>query len=142
MAVRITPWLLAAALGTASVTAAQKAPDLALTPPMGWNSWNHHGCEIDEQLIRETADAMIANGMRDAGYVYVNLDDCWQGERDADGFIQPDPARFPSGMKALGDYLHNRGFKFGIYSDAGSKTCAGRAGSQGYESQDALQYAR
>ncbi len=142
MAARVMPWLLAAALGTSSVAAAQKAPDLALTPPMGWNSWNHHGCDIDEQLIRETADAMIANGMRDAGYVYVNLDDCWQGERDADGFIQPDPKRFPSGMKALGDYLHQRGFKFGIYSDAGSKTCAGRAGSQGFENQDALQYAR
>jgi alpha-galactosidase len=133
--------LLAAALG-ASPAAAQKSPDLAQTPPMGWNSWNHYGCNIDEQLIRKTADAMIANGMRDAGYVYVNIDDCWQGERDADGFIQPDPKRFPSGMKALGDYLHERGFKFGIYSDAGSKTCGGRAGSQGYESQDALQYAR
>ena len=109
---------------------------------MGWNSWNHYGCEIDEALIRRTADAMVANGMRDAGYVYVNIDDCWQGERDADGFLQPDPQRFPSGIKALADYVHARGLKLGIYSDAGAKTCGGRAGSQGHEYQDALQFAR
>lgn len=121
---------------------AQKFPELAKTPPMGWNSWNHYGCNVDEALVRATADAMVANGMRDAGYVYVNVDDCWQGERDEDGFIQPDPERFPSGMKALGDYLHARGMKFGIYSDAGTRTCGGRAGSQGYEYQDAIQYAR
>ncbi|WP_427967892.1 glycoside hydrolase family 27 protein [Altererythrobacter sp.] len=121
---------------------AQKFPDVAKTPPMGWNSWNHYGCNVDEDLIRKTADAMVANGMRDAGYVYVNIDDCWQGERDENGFIQPDPSRFPSGMKALADYVHARGLKFGIYSDAGSATCGGRAGSQGYEYQDAIQYAR
>lgn len=80
--------------------------------------------------------------MRDAGYVYVNIDDCWQGERDKDGFIQPDPVRFPSGIKALADHVHSKGMKLGIYSDAGAKTCGGRAGSQGYEYQDALQYAR
>ena len=119
-----------------------KFEGLALTPPMGWNSWNTFGCDIDESLIRETADAMVASGMRDAGYVYVNIDDCWHGERDADGFIQPDPERFPSGMKALADYVHSQGLKLGIYSDAGSATCAGRPGSQGYEYQDALQYAR
>jgi alpha-galactosidase len=121
---------------------AQKAEGLALTPPMGWNSWNHYGCNIDEQLIRETADAIVKQGLRDAGYVYVTLDDCWQGARDADGNIQPDPQRFASGMKALGDYLHSRGLKFGIYSDAGEKTCGGRPGSQGHEYQDAAQYAR
>jgi alpha-galactosidase len=121
---------------------AQKAPDLAATPPMGWNSWNHFGCNIDEKLIRETADAFVASGLRDAGYEYVNLDDCWHGERDKDGFIQPDPERFPSGMKALADYVHDKGLKIGIYSDAGRKTCAGRPGSQGYEFQDALQYSR
>jgi alpha-galactosidase len=121
--------------------AAQKAEGLALTPPMGWNSWNHYGCSIDETLIKRTADAIVSSGLRDAGYVYVNLDDCWHGERDADGNIQPDPERFPSGMKALGDYLHERGLKFGIYSDAGAKTCAGRPGSQGHEFQDAAQYA-
>lgn len=121
---------------------AEKFQDLARTPPMGWNSWNHYACEIDEKLIRETADAMVANGMRDAGYAYVNIDDCWQGERDRDGFIQADPKRFPSGIKALADYIHAKGMKLGIYSDAGAKTCAGRPGSQGYEYQDALQYAR
>ncbi len=135
--------LLAPALALAAAPAAgQKFADLALTPPMGWNSWNHYGCEIDETLIRRTADAMVANGMRDAGYLYVNIDDCWQGERDADGFLQPDPRRFPSGIKALADYVHARGLKLGIYSDAGAKTCAGRAGSQGHEYQDALQFAR
>jgi alpha-galactosidase len=127
---------------TAVPASAQKFAELARTPPMGWNSWNHYGCTIDETLIRRTADAMVANGMRDAGYVYVNIDDCWQGERDADGFLQPDPQRFPSGIKALADYVHARGLKLGIYSDAGAKTCGGRAGSQGHEFQDARQFAR
>ncbi len=121
---------------------AQKFEDLAQTPPMGWNSWNHFGCDVDEELIRETADAMVASGMRDAGYLYVNIDDCWHGERDEDGFIQAHPERFPSGMKALADYVHSKGLKLGIYSDAGWKTCAGRPGSRGYEYQDALTYAR
>ncbi len=131
---------LLAGLGITPATA-QKIEGLAPTPPMGWNSWNHYGCNIDENLIRETADALVASGLRDAGYVNVNLDDCWHGERDAAGNIRPDPERFPSGMKALGDYLHARGLKFGIYSDAGTNTCAGRPGSQGYEFQDARRYA-
>lgn len=122
--------------------AAQKAEGLALTPPMGWNSWNHYGCNIDETLIKRTADSLVSSGLRDAGYVYVNLDDCWHGARDEAGNIQPDPQRFPSGMKALGDYLHERGLRFGIYSDAGATTCAARPGSQGHEFQDAAQYAR
>ena len=109
---------------------------------MGWNSWNHFGCDIDEKLIRETARALAENGMRDAGYTYVNIDDCWHGERDEEGFIQPDPDRFPSGMKKLADDVHALGLKLGIYSDSGAKTCAGRPGSQGHEFQDALQYAR
>jgi len=121
--------------------AAQKFEGLAETPPMGWNSWNHYGCDIDEELIRATADALVSSGLRDAGYTYVNLDDCWHGTRDDAGNIQPDPSRFPSGMKALGDYLHARGLRFGIYSDAGTTTCAGRPGSQGHEYQDARQYA-
>lgn len=125
-----------------SAASAQKYDGLAMTPPMGWNSWNHYACNIDEKLIRATADAMAANGMRDAGYKYVNLDDCWHGARDTDGWIQSDPERFPSGIKALADYVHSKGLKLGIYSDAGTKTCAGRPGSQGYEYQDALQYAR
>ncbi len=121
---------------------AQKFEGLALTPPMGWNSWNHFGCNVDEKLIRETADALVSTGMRDAGYVYLVIDDCWQGERDSLGFIQPDPNRFPSGMKALADYVHSKGLKFGIYSCAGNKTCGGRPGSRGYEYQDAYTYAK
>ncbi|HEX8474531.1 MAG TPA: glycoside hydrolase family 27 protein [Pyrinomonadaceae bacterium] len=120
----------------------QKFEQLALTPPMGWNSWNKFACNVNETIIRETADAMVASGMKDAGYIYVNIDDCWHGKRDELGFIQPDPERFPSGMKALADYVHSKGLKFGIYSDAGWKTCGGRPGSRGYEYQDALTYAK
>ena len=133
--------LWASALALTAPAMAQKDETLALTPPMGWNSWNHYGCNIDEALIKATADALVSTGLREAGYTYVNLDDCWHGARDDNGNIQPDPERFPSGMKALGDYLHERGLKFGIYSDAGAATCAGRPGSQGYEFQDAAQYA-
>lgn len=120
---------------------AQKFEDLAPTPPMGWNSWNYFSCDVSEDLIKEVADAMVESGMKDAGYVYINIDDCWHGERDSEGNIQPDPERFPSGMKALADYIHSKGLKIGIYSDAGWKTCAGRAGSRGYEFQDAAAYA-
>jgi alpha-galactosidase len=114
---------------------------LALTPPMGWNSWNKFGCNIDAALIQRIADAMVSSGMKDAGYQYVNIDDCWHGERDTHGDIQPDAKRFPNGIKELADYVHGRGLKLGIYSDAGFKTCAGRPGSRGYEYQDAKQYA-
>ncbi|MCJ7802218.1 MAG: glycoside hydrolase family 27 protein [Candidatus Marinimicrobia bacterium] len=124
----------------ASIIDAQKFQGLANTPPMGWNSWNNFGCDVDENLIRGTADAIVLSGMKNAGYLYVNIDDCWQGKRDSLGFIHPDPERFPSGMKALGNYIHSLGLKFGIYSDAGWKTCGGRPGSRGYEYQDALQY--
>ncbi len=134
--------IIAVALLCTQNVLAQKFDGLAKTPPIGWNSWNHYACNIDEKLIRETADAMVKNGMRDAGYTHINLDDCWHGERDKDGYIQSDPVRFPSGIKALADYIHARGMKIGIYSDAGTKTCAGRPGSQGYEYQDARQYAR
>jgi len=115
--------------------------DLARTPPMGWNSWNKFGCNVSDTLIREVADAMASSGMKDAGYHYVVIDDCWQVARDKNGTIVPDPERFKGGMKALADYVHSRGLKFGIYSDAGTKTCAGRPGSWGYEFQDARQYA-
>jgi alpha-galactosidase len=118
------------------------SPTPALTPPMGWNSWNHFACNVDEKTIRDTADAMAADGMRDAGYRYLVIDDCWQGERDAHGDIQADPHRFPSGIAALAAYVHSKGLKFGIYSDAGTKTCGGRSGSRGREFQDAAQYAR
>jgi alpha-galactosidase len=114
---------------------------LALTPPMGWNSWNKFGCQINEQLIRETADAMVSSGMKDAGYEYIVIDDCWQVARDAQGNILADAKAFPSGIKALADYIHSKGLKFGIYSDAGSGTCQNRPGSWGYEFQDARQYA-
>jgi alpha-galactosidase len=114
---------------------------LASTPPMGWNSWNKFACNVSEDLIRQTADAMVASGMKDAGYQYIVIDDCWQVERDSNGNIVIDAKRFPSGMKALADYVHAKGLKFGIYSDAGTKTCQGRPGSRGYEFQDARQYA-
>jgi alpha-galactosidase len=108
---------------------------------MGWNSWNKFGCDVSEQLIRETADAIVSSGMKDAGYEYVVIDDCWQVDRDAEGNIVVDAERFPSGMKALADYVHSKGLKFGIYSDAGLMTCQGRPGGRGYEFQDARQYA-
>jgi len=114
---------------------------LASTPPMGWNSWNKFGCNVSEDLIRQIADAMVKSGMKDAGYQYIVIDDCWQVARDKDGNIVADPQHFPSGIKALADYIHSVGLKFGIYSDAGSKTCGGRPGSLGHEFQDARQYA-
>lgn len=116
--------------------------DLAKTPPMGWNSWNKFACDINEDLIRQTADAMVTSGMKDAGYEYINIDDCWHGQRDSLGFIHPDAVRFPSGMKALADYVHSKGLKLGIYSDAGTLTCGGKPGSRGHEYQDAITYAK
>jgi len=118
------------------------ANGLALTPPMGWNSWNKFACNVNEKIIRDTADAMASNGMKEAGYQYIVIDDCWHGQRDENGFITADSAKFPAGIKALADYVHSKGLKFGIYSDAGRKTCGGRPGSQGHEYQDALTYAR
>jgi alpha-galactosidase len=114
--------------------------NLALTPPMGWNSWNKFGCNVGEDMIKQMADAMVKSGMKDAGYQYIVIDDCWQVSRDKEGNIVPDPNHFPSGIKALADYVHAAGLKFGIYSDAGSKTCAGRPGGLGHEYQDARQY--
>jgi alpha-galactosidase len=115
---------------------------MAKTPPMGWNSWNKFACKgINEKVVRETADEMASNGMKDAGYQYVVIDDCWQTGRDAQGNIVADVERFPSGIKALADYVHSKGLKFGIYTDAGTMTCAKRPGSIGHEYQDAQQYA-
>jgi alpha-galactosidase len=114
---------------------------MALTPPMGWNSWNKFACNVSEDLIKSMTDAMVASGMKDAGYQYMVIDDCWQVNRDEHGDIVADPQRFPSGIKALADYVHEKGLKFGIYSDAGSMTCAKRPGSRGHEFQDAQQYA-
>jgi alpha-galactosidase len=123
--------------------AAQSAPgrSLAQTPPMGWNSWNKFACNVSEQLIREAADAMVSSGMQAAGYQYVNIDDCWQVSRDAQGTIVADAARFPSGIKALADYVHDKGLKLGVYTDAGTLTCEKRPGSLGHELQDAKTYA-
>ncbi|MGB7580960.1 MAG: glycoside hydrolase family 27 protein [Sedimentisphaerales bacterium] len=121
---------------------AEKFKGLAPTPPMGWNSWNTFAMKVDEKLIRETAEALIASGMRDAGYNYIVIDDGWEAmERDAQGNLVPDPNKFPSGMKALGDYLHSKGFKFGIHNCAGTKTCSGFPGGRGHEFQDARLYA-
>ena len=115
--------------------------NLAKTPPMGWNSWNKFGCDVSDQLIRETADAMASTGMKDAGYRYVVIDDCWQVKRNPDGIVVADAERFPNGIKALADYVHSKGLEFGIYSDAGRQTCQGRPGSRGHEFQDAFTYA-
>ena len=120
----------------------QKYEGLAMTPPMGWNSWNTFGCDINEDMIKDIADAMVELGLRDAGYIYLNLDDGWMAkERNEEGKLYGDPKRFPSGMKALGDYIHSKGLKFGIYNCAGSKTCGGYPGSRGYEYIDAQCYA-
>jgi len=117
--------------------------NLAPTPPMGWNGWNHFRCsdEVNEQLIRETVDALVASGMKDVGYSYVVLDDCWQVARDEFGHIVPDLKKFPGGMRALGDYIHGRGLKFGIYTSAGRTTCEKRSGSFGFERNDVKTYA-
>jgi alpha-galactosidase len=114
---------------------------LARMPPMGWNSWNRFACEVNERLVKETADAMVESGMKAAGYQYVVIDDCWQVSRGEDGVIVADAERFPNGIKAVADYVHAKGLKFGLYSDAGSKTCQGRPGSNGFEVEDARQYA-
>ena len=135
-------WLLLAVTMLPAAVSAQKWEGVAETPQMGWNSWNKFASRLNEQLVRETADAMVSEGLLEAGYVYLNMDDCWHGPRDADGFITCDATKFPSGIKAVADYVHSKGLKFGIYSDAGRKTCAGFPGSFGHEYQDAIQYAR
>lgn len=113
---------------------------LVPTPPMGWNSWNHFGCKVSDAIVRAQADAMVASGMKAAGYRYINIDDCWEGKRDAKGFIHPN-SKFPD-MKALAQYIHSKGLKLGIYSSPGPKTCGGYEGSYGHEKQDAETYAR
>lgn len=121
---------------------AQKFEKLGKTPPMGWNSWNRYHCDVSEKLIMAMADAMATNGMKDAGYAYIVIDDCWQVSRDENGNIVADKERFPNGMKYLADYVHSKGLKFGIYSSAGTVTCQRRPGGFGHEYQDALFYAR
>ena len=121
---------------------AQKFKGLAPTPPMGWNSWNTFEVRISEQLIREMSEAIISSGMREAGYNYIVIDDGWEAmERESLGRLIPDPERFPSGMKTLGDFLHAKGFKFGIHNCAGTRTCSGFPGGRGHEFDDARTYA-
>jgi alpha-galactosidase len=135
---------------TVPATAAQALDNgVGRVPPMGFNTWNTFGCNIDENLLRQTADAMVSSGMRDLGYKYVVVDDCWfDPNRDSAGNLRANPQRFPSGMKALGDYLHARGLLFGIYQVPVDKTCAqyfgaypGATGSRGHEYQDAATFA-
>lgn len=114
---------------------------LALTPPMGWNSWNFFEDKVSEDIIKEIADVMVANGMKDAGYQYIIIDDFWVGGRDKRNILFPDPQRFPSGIKALADYVHSKGLKLGIYSDAAEYTCGGVTGSLGFEELDANTFA-
>ena len=129
--------------GNTHTQLAGKFEGLAMTPPMGWNSWNTFGTSIDEKLVKETADIMVSSGMAAAGYNYIVLDDGWMiRERDANGDLIPDPVKFPGGMKAVIDYVHSKGLKFGLYNCAGTQTCAGYPGTRGYEYQDARFYAK
>lgn len=131
-------WILFASLPS---VAADVSP-VALTPPMGWSSWNTFGKDINEQLVHQAAEALLSSGMKDAGYRYINLDDGWQlAGRDGNGDLRWDPKKFPAGMKALGDYLHSRGLLFGIYTSAGVQTCMRFEGSYDHEQQDVRQFA-
>jgi alpha-galactosidase len=132
--------LLVCALRPSRATALDNG--LALTPPMGWNSWYGMSCDVSEAAIEQTAYQLVTSGLRDAGYDFVNLDDCWQGDRAPDGTITADPKRFTDGIQTVVSYVHSLGLKFGLYTDAGSKTCMGRPGSLGHEQQDAETYAR
>jgi len=114
-------------------------PILARTPPMGWNSWNHFACDVSDAVVRAQADALVSTGMQSVGYTYILIDDCWQGTRDAAGYIRPS-AKFPD-IKTLAEYVHSKGLKIGIYSSPGPKTCEGYAGSYGHEEQDAQTFA-
>ena len=144
---RIAASLSLAALALSSLTALSQAPTaapapsqaVALTPPMGWNSWNYFAERVDDKGVRAAADQIVSTGMKDAGYIYVNIDDTWEGQRDSNGVLQSN-SKFPD-MKALADYVHSKGLKIGIYSGPGPKTCAGYAGSLGHEEQDAKMYA-
>ena len=126
----------------AATSAGQSYNGLALTPPMGWNSWNKYGGNVTDALVRQTGDAMLSSGMAAVGYKFVNIDDCWQLKgRDAGGHMQPDPKKFHNGIKPVADYLHSKGLKLGIYSDRGTLTCSGLAGSYGHETTDATDFA-
>ncbi|MFB6189795.1 MAG: NPCBM/NEW2 domain-containing protein [Halapricum sp.] len=130
--------LIGTGVGTAAAASGDSSDELAQTPQMGWNSWNHFGCDIDAEIVKETADAMVESGMRDAGYEYVNIDDCWMApERTDDGRWQPNYDRFPNGIEGVADYAHDKDMKLGIYSSAGTYTCQGLPASLGHEETDA-----
>jgi alpha-galactosidase len=136
--------VVAAGLSVVATAAPAQALDngLAMTPPMGFNDWNSFGCNVDEQLIKQTAHFFVSSGLKDAGYQYVNIDDCWlTHSRDANGRLVPDPVKFPDGIKGTADYVHSKGLKLGIYEDAGTATCAGYPGSLGHEKVDAQTFA-
>jgi alpha-galactosidase len=138
---RLRPFLIALSFcAIFAIPSLAQQPDVAPTPPMGWNSWNHFAGRIDDQIVREQAKAMATSGMKKAGYQYIVIDDTWAGDRDAQGFIQPNK-KFPD-MKALADYVHSLGLKFGIYSSPAAKTCAGYTGSRDHVQQDAETYAK
>ena len=135
------PMLLACLAFAATILGSPKnaSAQAAQTPPMGWNSWNYFASKVDDKGVRAAADQIVATGMKDAGYIYVNIDDTWEGKRDENGVLHTND-KFPD-MKALADYVHSKGLKIGIYSGPGPKTCAGYAGSLGHEEQDAKMYA-
>jgi alpha-galactosidase len=132
--------IVLAGLGLLGAPVFAQGNGLARTPPMGWNSWNHFACKVTEADVRSAADAIVSTGMKSAGYIYVNIDDCWQGARDEKGVLHPNE-KFPD-MKGLSDYVHAKGLKLGIYSSPGPKTCADHEGSLGHEELDAQAYAR
>jgi len=138
---RLLALLAVSQLGAAASAQTSVSKGLALTPPMGWNTWNKFACNVSDELVRGMADAMVKSGMKNAGYQYVVIDDCWQVSRDEHANIVADPQRFPNGIRALADYVHSLGLKFGIYSDAGALTCQKRPAGLGHEYQDALMYA-
>src|ERR1700726_1602044 len=131
--------VVGATIGVEGQTKSGASAMVAATPPMGWNSWNFFAGKVTDKDIRDTADLLVSTGMKDAGYIYVNIDDTWQGERDAQGNIHAN-SKFPD-MKALAGYVHSKGLKIGIYSGPGAQTCAKYAGSLGREAQDAKTYA-
>lgn len=142
-AVGLSALVVLFALGGRAAPTVALSNGLALTPPMGWNSWYSFGCNVNEDIVRSAAYAMNTNGMQKAGYTYVNIDDCWEASsRNADGALTSNTTKFPSGMPALANYVHGLGLKLGIYTDAGTATCQGFPGSYGHYAQDALTFAQ
>src|SRR3569833_2934351 len=139
VAVPLVALAVAFTLAGPSQLTAQSSASVAQTPPMGWNSWNYFANKVDDKGVRAAADQIVSSGMRDAGYIYVNIVDTWEGQRDSSGLLHTNSI-FPD-MKALADYVHSKGLKLGIYSSPGPKTCGSYPGSYGHEEQDAKQWA-